>query len=136
MKYLLDTNVFLSILLDEEKAVESRSLLLKSSIHEFYISDFSLHSIGIILFRSGLHEAFVSFVRDVIQDAGIRVISVPYSDATSISEASRKFSLDFDDAYHYAACSRVGGDIVSFDGDFDRTDRGRQTPVQVLRRKS
>ncbi len=51
MKLLLDTNVFLEILLEQERADEARTLLKKTSEHEFFLSDFSLHSIGLMLFR-------------------------------------------------------------------------------------
>jgi len=44
----------------------------------------------------------------------------------------RKFGLDFDDAYQYAVAARYGLTIVSFDSDFDRTERGRRTPGDLL----
>jgi predicted nucleic acid-binding protein len=40
--------------------------------------------------------------------------------------------LDFDDAYQYVAADKHNLVIVSFDGDFDRTERGRKTPQAVL----
>ncbi|MBW2083669.1 MAG: hypothetical protein DRH15_04210 [Deltaproteobacteria bacterium] len=36
-----------------------------------------------------------------------------------------KFALDFDDAYHYTAAETYELTLVSFDSDFDRTERGR-----------
>jgi predicted nucleic acid-binding protein len=35
--------------------------------------------------------------------------------------------LDFDDAYQYVAAEKHSMALVSFDADFDRTDRGRRT---------
>jgi uncharacterized protein len=43
-----------------------------------------------------------------------------------------QFGLDFDDAYQYVAAERDNVVVVSFDTHFDQTDRGRQTPAQVL----
>ena len=43
-------------------------------------------------------------------------------------QVSRRFGLGFDDAYQYVAAERCGLTIVSFDRDFDRTERGRKTP--------
>ena len=43
MKALLDTNIFLEILLSQERAQEAKELLMKSAEHEFFISDYSLH---------------------------------------------------------------------------------------------
>ena len=44
-----------------------------------------------------------------------------------------QFRLDFDDAYQYVAAEWAEAVIVSYDDDFDRTVRRRQTPVDVLR---
>jgi len=49
-----------------------------------------------------------------------------------IVRAARRFDLDFDDAYQYAAAKKYDLIIVSFDSDFDQTERGRQTPAEVL----
>ena len=47
-------------------------------------------------------------------------------------EGAQKFNLDFDDAYQYAVAEKYDLTIVSFDTDFDRTERGRETPGEVL----
>jgi predicted nucleic acid-binding protein len=43
-----------------------------------------------------------------------------------------QYRLDFDDAYQYVMSERENAITVSFDSDFDRTERGRQTPAQIL----
>jgi len=53
-------------------------------------------------------------------------------DMQDIVRAARRFDLDFDDAYQYAAAKKYDLIIVSFDSDFDQTERGRQTPAEVL----
>jgi predicted nucleic acid-binding protein len=45
---------------------------------------------------------------------------------------SKKYSLDFDDAYQYALAKKYNLEIVSFNSDFDRTDAGRALPEQVI----
>jgi len=47
-------------------------------------------------------------------------------------EIMRKFGLDFDDAYQYVAAERHDLLIVSFDSDFDRTERRRKTPADLI----
>ncbi len=42
------------------------------------------------------------------------------------------FELDFDDAYQYVAAEMYDLELVSFDGDFDRTERGRITPGEIV----
>ena len=49
--YLIDTNIFLEILLSQEQKDICKEFLV-SKIEQIYISDFSLHSIGVILFKN------------------------------------------------------------------------------------
>ena len=132
MKALLDTNIFLEIILSQEKADEAKNLLLKSEQHEFFITDYSLHSIGLLLFRRKQHEAFRAFLDDVLVNGGIGLLSLLPDDMDSVISASQNFGLDFDDAYQYAIASRHDLVLVSFDTDFQRTDRGHKTPSQIL----
>ena len=132
MRLLIDTNILLEIILEQEKADEARSLLVGTDEHAFYISDFGLHSIGLLLVRRKQPGIFRQFVQDVIVDGGVAVSSLAAEDMESVLEASEKFNLDFDDAYQYAAAGKHGLILVSFDADFDRTQRGRRTPSQIL----
>ena len=45
MRILVDTNVFLEVLLDQAKAEEARKLLEATGSHEMFMSDYALHSI-------------------------------------------------------------------------------------------
>ena len=83
--YLLDTNIFLELLLDQERA-----------------------------------------------DGGIRLLRLSAEETKGLAEAAQRFGLDFDDAYQYAVAERYGLTIVSFDADFDRTERGRKMPKDLL----
>jgi len=40
--------------------------------------------------------------------------------------------LDFDDAYQYAVAARYELTLISFDSDFQRTDKGHKTPSEIL----
>lgn len=132
MKALLDTNIFLEIILPQEKSEEAKSLLLKSGEYEFFISDYSLHSIGLLLFRKKQHEAFQTFVEDVLQNGGINLLALFPDDIKKMINASKNFGLDFDDAYQYAVASKFELTLISFDSDFQRTDTGHKTPSQIL----
>jgi hypothetical protein len=50
---------------------------------------------------------------------------------TRLTEAARMYKLDFDDAYQYAAAAKFNFVIVSFDADFNRTERGRKSPGEI-----
>ena len=132
MKALLDTNIFLEIILSQERAEEAKALLLKSAQHEFFITDYSLHSIGLLLFRKKQHEAFRAFVEDVLLNGGIGLLSLYSDEMEPVVSASQKFGLDFDDAYQYAVAVRHDLVLVSFDTDFQRTDMGHKMPSEIL----
>ena len=132
MRLLLDTNIFLEVILDQERAKEARALLSKVEGHEFFISDYSLHSIGLLLFRRGQHEVFRQFLEDMILGVGVAVIGLSAQEMKGIIQVAQQFGLDFDDAYQYVVAERYGLTIVSFDADFDRTERGRKVPKDLL----
>lgn len=132
MRFLIDTNVFLEIILDQQSADEARDLLAKTQGHEFFMSDYSLHSIGLLLFRRKQHDIFQKFLQDITLGLGITLTSIPLAGMDSIIDVSKRFNLDFDDAYQYAAAEKHNLLIVSFDRDFDRTPRGRKTPTEIL----
>ena len=73
MNLLIDTNIFLEVLLEQARATDARELLAKTDQHNFLISDFSLHSIGVILLRRNKPDAFRSFVSDMVTNAGTAI---------------------------------------------------------------
>ncbi len=50
----------------------------------------------------------------------------------SLLEFVKKFGLDFDDAYQYTIAEKYNLQIISFDRDFDRTERKRKDPLDIL----
>ena len=68
----------------------------------------------------------------MISNAGIIVTTLSTEDMKAVINSAQMFNLDFDDAYQYAIAETYDLIIVSFDRDFDRTERGRKTPAQVL----
>lgn len=132
MRLLIDTNIFLEVILMQEKSLEAQTLLSNIEAHEFFISDYSLHSIGLLLFRKKKHDVFKQFLTDMIFNAGLKMISLTAKDMESIINTSYKGNLDFDDAYQYAIAQKYDLEIISFDSDFDRTEKGRKIPAQII----
>jgi hypothetical protein len=62
--FLADTNIFLEVRLAGKKADAGKAFLVKN-FGKIRISDFSLHSIGVILFRQRLELVFNLFFEDV-----------------------------------------------------------------------
>ncbi len=116
--YLIDTNIFLSVLLGQEKSERCRRFLSdnRGSLH---ISDFSLHSIGVILFRSDRPGLFQKFVEDALPLLSVQTLPLHlYKD---IPDVRNRLGLDFDDAYQYLLARYNRSGIVTMDADFQKT---------------
>lgn len=62
---------------------------------------------------------------------GVQLIRLKVEDMEKLVDFSKRFSLDFDDAYQYTLAEKYNLTLVSFDSDFDKTERGRKTPKEV-----
>jgi predicted nucleic acid-binding protein len=131
MKFLIDTNIFLEVMLNQQHAQEAKSFLQESDIHEYFISDFSLHSIALILLRRRAFNLLECFIADTVRSGSIRVLGVPPDDLMQVVDAAQQHGLDFDDAYQYVLALQHELPIISFDSDFDRTPLGRQRPNEI-----
>ncbi len=130
MRLLLDTNIFLEILLEQENAEESLVFLRKTTEHEFFVSDFTVHSIGIILFYRNRYDVFKAFLDD-LGSLALPIVSLQAHEMGFTSDSASRFNLDFDDAYQYTLAQRFDLEIVSYDADFDKTTRGRKKPAEI-----
>jgi uncharacterized protein len=130
--YLLDTNIWLERLLDQQQSDVVRQLLERVPRGQLCISDFALHSIALALTRRDRQAAFVRLVQDILIDGGVRLIRLQPEDLQAVVKNMEEQRLDYDDAYQYVAAGKYDLILVSFDRDFDATERGRQTPSQVL----
>jgi len=133
--YLLDTNIWLERMLDQARSEEVGQLLDQVPSDQLFMTDFSLHSIGVILHRLNRQVAFPRFVQDVLIDGAVGLILLAPEDMAYLITVVDRFGLDFDDAYQYAAAEKYNVELVSFDGDFDRTERGRITPGKIVEAK-
>ena len=133
MKYLVDTNIWLEMMLQQRRAGEVRRFLEREPANNLVISEFTLYSIGLILIRLGKGEAFLTFLRETLIEGGVVRLRLPLKGLEEIPKWVEQFRLDFDDAYQYGIAETYGLTIVSFDKDFDRTSRGRITPEQALK---
>jgi len=115
--FLVDTNVFLEILLRKKKK-EVCKKFLNNNIGNLNITDFSLHSIGIILIRYGKDDIFQKFVGDVIPS--VKVLSLPMELYREVVNVRKSLILDFDDAYQYNVAKHYGLKVVTMDKDFER----------------
>lgn len=130
--YLLDTNIWLERLLNQNKAGEVRQFLDSVASSELALSDFSFHSICIVLGKNRELALLDQFVTDLFVDGQTVLASLSGSDVPQVTAAMRSQKLDFDDAYQYVLSNRDRLTLISFDTDFDQTDLARLTPAQAL----
>ena len=130
--YLVDTNIFLEVLLNQGRASEVQSFLNSVDLSDIFMTDFSLHSIGIALFNQKKPALYITFLKDMVVN-GIGILSLEPKDLNTLDQLVQKFNLDFDDAYQYAVAAKLDLELISFDKDFDRTDLKRKEPADVLK---
>ena len=115
--YLVDTNMFLEILLQQDKSKDCKSFLNKN-IGSLNISDFSFHSIGIILFKNNDEKIFLKFISDILPNTNL--VYLPQDDYKEVINIKQKIKLDFDDSYQYSLCRRFEMRLITMDHDFKR----------------
>jgi len=117
MMYLADTNIYLEILLKQERSNECKNFLRKNR-EQVGTSDFSLHSIGAILFRENLEGVYKTFIQDVLNK--IKLLSLAKSDSHRVLDTKNEYNLDFDDAYQFAICKSRNLQLYTLDQDFKK----------------
>lgn len=131
--YLVDTNVWLERLLDQERSEEVGKFLDRTPTELISMTEFAFYSIGVTLTREGKKDLLRKFVRDTIGDLAVVLVRLGPEDVERIVAVTERYNLDFDDAYQYVAAEKHNLVLVSLDADFDRTERGRKTPADVLK---
>lgn len=132
MRYLVDTNIWLEVLLDQEKSEVASNFLENINSDLLAISDFSLHSILLILAKFKKFDQAILFLEDLINSEVI-ILSVYPKDMKKVIEVIKEYNLDFDDAYQYFLAKNYNLILVSFDKDFDKTNIYRKTPEDITK---
>ena len=114
---LIDTNIFLEVLLSQGKKDLCKKIL-DTNIGNQYLSDFSLHSIGVILFKNGKENIFKKFVVDVVPK--VEIITLSKELYKNLANAKNDTGLDFDDVYQFKIAEEYGLEIITMDKDFNR----------------
>ena len=115
MPYLFDTNIFLEIFLNQNKKEKAKNFI-KTHFNQLFISDFSLHSIGVILIKQKKFSIFKEFLNDFIPHATI--LSLPKDKYPDLNKIAEKYNLDFDDSYQTTLAKEFDLEIITMDNDF------------------
>jgi predicted nucleic acid-binding protein len=117
MNYLVDTNVFLEILLNQA-ARRKCEVFLQGEKGAAWISDFTLHSIGVLLFRQKRTDLFNRFTADTLPQFSI--LSLSKAGYSELAKVSTRHGLDFDDTYQFSVARENKLAIATQDKDFQR----------------
>lgn len=131
--YLVDTNIFLEILLEQDRSEECEKLLnlVDEAEAVFYVSSFTLHSIEVIMTREGKTEELQDFLDD-IASLQLKRLDTTTQEEKEAAASMEDHGLDFDDAVQHQACESHGLDIISYDDHFDDTTVTRLEPATVI----
>lgn len=129
---LLDTNIFLELLLDQKRAAECERLLelVSKGTVEAVVTHFTVHAIEAAL---GSGKSLDAFLRNLEHSVGLYVYDTNISEEIAVSLISKKIDRDFDDTLQYYVAKKLGVDsIVTFDEHFDGLDVNRVEPDDLL----
>ncbi len=131
---LLDTNVFLELLLGQSRADDCEALLsaVSKGRIEAVITHFTVHAVEAVL---GSGEPILTFLRNLDNSLGLTVFETGVADEMSAAMLTERESLDFDDALQYYVAKRLGVEaIVSYDKHFDKLDVPRTEPSHLIKK--
>ena len=134
-KYLVDTNIWLERLLDQEKSDIVSKLFDLVPTDELFVSDFSMHSIGVILSRLKRYDVFERFIDDLFINGQIESLTLDTMDLLDVVGNIQKYNLDFDDSYQFSVAQKYDLTILTFDKDFDIKGIRKNTPEEVIEQK-
>jgi len=132
--YLVDTNIFLEVLLAGPRKNECEQFLtrLKNGVEIGVITDFSVHSTLVIMEGFGKREQLKIFLKSLLAYKGLRVHTTELTDEIEAIDISYKVKLDLDDAIQYHTASKLKTEaIVSFDKHFNGLKIPRLEPAQT-----
>jgi len=133
VKYLVDTNVWLERLLDQEKSNVAQKFFDSISPLDIFVSDFAIHSIGVILSKLDKLDILRRFIDDLFINGQIEQLSLDTSDLMNVVANIKSLRLDFDDSYQYTVAQKYDLTIVTFDKDFNIKGVKRNSPDEIIK---
>jgi predicted nucleic acid-binding protein len=82
--YLIDTNIWLERLLDQKKSDEVGIFLDRMPSNQLFITDFSFHSIGVVMGRLNRMNAFLNFINDIFIYGAVSIIRLDPEDMVNL----------------------------------------------------
>jgi uncharacterized protein len=127
-RVLIDTNIFLEVLLEQKRWKLCEEVLRKHK-GESALTDFALHSIGIVLLGRQESALFNAFLDDVLVRNDL--LTLPSNEYARLISIHQKHRLGFDDAYQLAAAEHYTLELLTLDRHFEGLNSSSK--VTVLR---
>lgn len=135
MMYLVDTNIFLEVLLSRARREECKKLLssLKKGEREGVVTDYSVHSVIVIMDRFEKLDELRTFLSSLTSYQCLYIYTTSLYTELSAINLSMEYGLDMDDAIQYSSALSVNADgLVSFDKHFDGLKIPRMEPRDLV----
>ena len=129
---MVDTNIWLELLLNQEKSEVVSEFLTIIPPTQLYVSDFAIHSIGVILSRLKKLDTLNMFLNDLFINGQIVQISLEPLDLIDVTNNIKKYNLDFDDSYQFTVAEKFALTLVTFDKDFKVVGLKKKTPQEII----
>ena len=132
--YLVDTNIFLEVLLQGPRKDECRGFLnlLKDGKKGGVITDFAVHSIIVIMGNQNKFKELKIFLSSLTAYKGLHVYNTSLADEIFATEIATEQKMDMDDAIQYSIAQAIKAEaIMSFDKHFNNLKIPRMEPQQT-----
>jgi predicted nucleic acid-binding protein len=129
--YLIDTNIFLEVLLSRAKKEECKKLLkeFKDGKRSGIVTDFTIHSIIVIMDELKRLNELKIFLLSLLAYKGLHIYQTTIKDEVKATEIATETRLDMDDAIQYSAALSTNTEaIISFDKHFEKLKIPRLEP--------
>ncbi|MEM2276525.1 MAG: PIN domain-containing protein [Thermoproteota archaeon] len=133
--YLVDTNIFLEIMLSQTRSGDCKTLLnmIKNGDIKAIVTDFSIYSIMLIMSNYLKIKELKVFLSSLSAYKGLTIYRSKLTDILMAVEIMEKKGLDVDDAMQYSAAFSSGAKaIISFDKHFDNLEIPGVEPARLI----
>jgi predicted nucleic acid-binding protein len=132
VRYLVDTNIWLERLLNQDKSEIVCEFLRLVPPSQLFVSDFAIHSMGVILSRLDKIDTLRIFLNDLFINGQIEQLTLDPLDLIDVADNIKEYGLDFDDSYQYTVAEKYGLTLVTFDKDFKALGLKKKTPQEII----
>lgn len=136
MSYLIDTNIFLEVMLSRRRKEECKDFLKQISAGKIrgILTDFSLYSLMLIMASYRKYSEIKKFLSSLAAYKGLFIYNCSLDDKINSIDVVLNEGLDVDDSIQYAAALSLRTKaIVSFDAHFDGLKVTRKEPAEILK---